>query len=357
MLNRFKSLSLSSLAVVLSSIVYLSPAQASIDPISTNNAWKFDEAASYKYAKGSSSQLLTLKEAVPHHTLSIKVQMDMINSFTFKVGCMLKSPTPLFELSVNSLDIRLYDAVNDYVFARFVVDKGQEYSLRGELAGKNRILFAPITKNQEKSLSDIFLQMREGGELQVGLLQGTSNNVRVYKVPLAGFMEQSNQILESCQNFFAATGGQREYMPEYVAKEPDGYAPSKDYNLKETDGDVVDPNAIKEGPPAPQPAAPTPEVPEVLPFALGGGPVSIGPDGKPIGADGSAMGGRSGGNVDKSFGSAQGPMQIGADGKPVTTAPAQQAPAPAPQQQAPAQNQAPAEGGNAEEGGFFDNIF
>lgn len=297
-------------------------AQAADPRVSTNHTWQFTEDPEYSYTKGTASQLISIKEAVLHHTLSIKLNRSLIDSFTFKVGCMLQNPTPLLELRVNSLDIRLFDSVNDFVFARFEVDNGQEYSLRGDLAGRNRILFAPITKNQERSLADLFLQMREGGTLKIGLLQGDTGKVRFYNVPLAGFMEHSDKLLQSCQNYNKAYRGERSYLPDYMAKEPDGYAP-RDFSLKEDDEEVIDPFApkpvvVEEKIEVENKAEPTPEV---LPFVPGGGPASIGSDGKPIGAqNGASATGKVGDTVERSLGNAQGPMQIGPDGKPIAPA-------------------------------------
>ena len=363
MLTKFSTLSSTSLAIALIGFIGLVAPQAyAADPqVSTNNSWQFAEDPEYSYAKGTASQLISIKEAVLHHTLSIKINRSMIDSFTFKVGCMLQNPTPLLELKVNSLDIRLFDSFNDFVFARFIVDNGQEYSLRGDLAGRNRILFAPVTKNQERSLADLFLQMREGGTLKIGLLQGDTNNVRLYEIPLAGFMDYSDSLIQSCQNFNRAYRGETPYLPDYMGKEPDGYAP-KDFSLKEEE-EVIDPNA-----PKPVVVEETVEVskketpkPEVLPFAPGGGPASIGPDGRPIGASGGVDTAKQGSQVDRSLGNAQGPMQIGPDGKPVmsnganttqdnndTTAPAQ---APAPTEP---QNELMQENGKEQGGGMFD---
>lgn len=306
-----------------------SSAQAARDDFETllknsPNAWRYHEDVDYKYAQGSPSNTLSLSETVPHHAMTIKVNQNVIDSFTFKVGCMLQSATPLFELRVNSLDIRLYDSVNDYVYARLLVDENQEFSLRGEIVGRNRIIFAPITRTQEKAISDLFLQLREGGELKIGLLQGKNDRVRVFKVPLAGFVEYSDKLLQSCQNYHRYFNGKQQFLPDYMSKEPDGYAP-KDYTLVDKKDDVVDPFAPKpiEEEPAvvkkeePKQEKPEAKKPEVLPFAPGGGPVSIGPDGLPIGANGADVGANKGQNVDKAIGKAAGPLKIGPDGNPI----------------------------------------
>lgn len=321
MLNRFSRLALASVCCVYGSLMSANALAASDVPVSTANSWRFIEDPEYTYAKGSASQLLSIKEVVLHHALMIKINKNMIDSYTFKVGCMIQNPTPLFELKVNSLDIRLFDSVNDFVFARFIVDNNQEYSLRGELTGRNRIVFGPITKNQERSLSDLFLQMREGGELKIAMLQGNTNKPRLYNIPLPGFMEYSDKIVKSCTDYNTMFKGQRTYLPDYMAKEPVGYA-TKDFTLKKKDEEVIDPNAPR---PVVTPEKPKEEpkadpIPEIMPFAPGGGPVSIGADGRPVGADGSAVQGASGAQADKSFGAAQGPMQIGPDGRPVPAA-------------------------------------
>lgn len=317
MLNRFTRLALASICCVYGGLMSANAMAASDIPVSTANSWRFIEDPDYTYAKGSASQLLSLKEVVLHHALMIKINKNTIDSYTFKVGCMLQNPTPLFELKVNSLDIRLFDSVNDFVFARFIVDNNQEYSLRGELTGRNRIVFGPITKNQERSLSDLFLQMREGGELKIAMLQGNTNKPRMYNIPLPGFMEYSDKIVKSCTDYNSMFGGNRTYLPDYMAKEPVGYA-TKDFSLKKKEEDVIDPNAprpvVAEKPKEEPKSEP---IPEVMPFAPGGGPVSIGEDGRPVGADGSAVAGASGAQADRSLGAAQGPMQIGPDGRPV----------------------------------------
>lgn len=291
-------------------------------PISKDSRWVMTEDPSYAYSKGSSSRYLTPKEAALRHTLSVTVQEDMVNAVTFKVGCMLESSTPLFELNVSGLDIRIFDSINDFVYARFMVDDNQEYSLRGDIMSSKRIMFAPTTRVQDKNLSDLFLQMREGGQLKIGLLQGENAKVREYTIPLNGFMQYSDQILQSCQSYHQYAGNQQmQFLPDYMTTEPEGYAP-KDFTLRQDDEKVVDPNAPKPAPvvaeaPKPEPVAePTP--PDVLPFTPDGSPASIGPDGKPIGVHGSAaQTGRVGQSVDQSLGTASGPMQIGPDGMPI----------------------------------------
>lgn len=280
--------------------------------------WIYTEDPNYTYAKGSASQMLSIQEAILHHSLAITIKRSLTDQFGFKVGCMVQNPTPLLELNVNSLDIRLFDSINDYVYARFIVDNNQEYSLRGEIAGRSRIIFAPITQAQERSLSDLFLQMREGGTLKIGLLQGERDRVRTYEIPLAGFLDYADRILQSCQSYNQSYHGKQQYLPDYMSKEPAGYAP-KDYSLKQVEDQVIDPYAPQPEPPAPPvEEEETPKAPprEVLPFVPGGGPASIGPDGLPVGAAGSVVSTPSG-SAAQSLGTASGPMQIGPDGMPI----------------------------------------
>ena len=332
--KKFKLLSLGALALCAAMPLCATLATAASDFRTfdtrinrTTNTWRYTEDNNFKYSQGSASQLLSVQELVLHHSLSIKISQNLTDSFTFRVGCMVQNPTPLFELKVNSLDIRLFDTLNDFVFARMMVDEGQEYSLRGEIAGSNRLVFAPITQAQQRSLSDLFLQMREGGQLQIGLLQGTSASVRTYKIPLSGFIQYADQMLQSCQQYNRASPVPMEYMPDYMAKEPEGYAP-KDFTLNsQTNEEVIDPAAPKPTlgnndqviTPQPVKANPTTaQPPEVLPFTPGGGPASIGPDGLPIGANGSTSNTQAGSSAaNRSLGQAQGPMQIGADGMPI----------------------------------------
>ena len=291
-------------------------------PISKDGRWVMTEDPAYAYAKGSASRYLTPKEAALRHTLSVTVQEDMVNAVTFKVGCMLESSTPLFELNVSGLDIRIFDSINDFVYARFLVDDNQEYSLRGDIMSSKRIMFAPTTRVQDKNLSDLFLQMREGGQLKIGLLQGENAQVREYTIPLQGFMQYSDQILQSCQSYHQYAGNQpMQFLPDYMTTEPEGYAP-KNFTLRQDDEQVVDPNAPQIAPvvaktPEPEPVAkPTP--PDVLPFTPDGSPASIGPDGMPIGVSGAgAQTGHVGQSVEQSLGTASGPMQIGPDGMPI----------------------------------------
>ena len=235
--------------------------------------WVYSEDPNYTYAKGSASQMLSIQEAILHHSLSITLKRSLTDQFGFKVGCMVQNPTPLFEL----------DGV-------------------GFIQG------------------DLFLQMREGGTLKIGLLQGERDRVRTYEIPLAGFMDYSDRILQSCQNYNQSYNGQQQYLPDYMSKEPSGYAP-KQYSLKQPTEEIIDPYAPQpQAQPEPAPQEETPKAPprEVLPFVPGGGPASIGPDGLPVGAQGSSVQGQAGAQVDASLGTASGPMQIGPDGMPIT---------------------------------------
>lgn len=286
-------------------------------------SWRLTEDPNYNYAKYSSSHLLTLREAIPHHALSINIQDNLVDSYTFRVGCMLQTTTPVFELKVPGLAVRLFDTLNDIVYARFLVDDNQEFSLRGELIGRNRVIFAPITKSQERGISDIFTQMQSCNELKIGLLQGDQSEVRVFDIPLSGFNNYVQPLVNSCIGFHKNYQGELKYLPDYMAKEPDGYAP-KDYSLKpkpKNETMVMQQTIVtQETKPASEVAEPIPaQKPEVLPFTLGGGPVSIGPDGMPIGADGSSVQASSGQPIEKPLGTVNtAPMQISPDGTPVS---------------------------------------
>lgn len=288
-------------------------------------SWRFTEDPLYNYTKYSSSQLLSLREAVPHHTVSINIQENLVDSFSFRVGCMLQTVTPMFELKVPGLAVRMFDTLNDIVYARFLIDENQEFSLRGELIGRSRLVFAPVTKSQERGIADLFKQMQSGKELKIGLLQGEKAKVRVFTIPLDGFSQFTDPLVQSCNSYHQHYRGELKYLPDYMAKEPDGYAP-KDYSLKPKEKEVVmTQQEIIVPPTAPveeAPAEPIPvQKPEVLPFAPGGGPASIGPDGLPIGADGSYVQAKSGQPIEKPLGTVNSaPVQIGADGAPVQPA-------------------------------------
>lgn len=287
-------------------------------------SWRFTEDPQYNYAKYSASHLLSLREAIPHHSLSINIQDNLVDSYSFRVGCMLQTVTPMFELKVPTLAVRMFDTLNNIVYARFIIDDNQEFSLRGELLGRNRIVFAPVTKSQERGIADLFEQMRKGKELKIGLLQGANTPVRLFDIPLQGFEVYADDLYESCVKFNSHYSGELKYLPDYMAKEPEGYAP-KDFSLKPkeekstTTQQVMPQMPQVQEAPQEQAAEPIPvQKPDVLPFSPDGSPASIGPDGMPIGADGSAYQARSGQPVEQAIGKVNStPMQIGPDGAPI----------------------------------------
>lgn len=194
--------------------------------------WFYIEEPELKYAKDHSSQLISIRESMLHQYVAIEVKRAENDQFGFKVGCMLQNPIPLLELTVNSLDIRLFDSINDFVYARFMVDDNEEFSLRGEIEGRTRIIFAPITKSQEERIVKLFQHMRQGHMLNIALLQGEQGKVRRYDVPLTGFLPFADRIESHCQSFNHNYNGTQQYLPDYMSREPNGYAPAN-FSLKQ----------------------------------------------------------------------------------------------------------------------------
>lgn len=272
--------------------------------------WRISEDADYAFSKGSPARMVRADQIISNTQARYMLRKGLVNTFSFKVGCVFQSKTPAFELDVQPLDVRISDQFNGYAFVRFLVDGGKEYSLRGEYLPPARLVFAPLTQSQDKSISDIFLQLREGGRLSMALLEGEKNPPRVFEVPLTGFMEFSDKVVEDCARLNQGAGVRTKFLPDYVTKEPGGYAPKHNWTLK--------PQAPNDGlnkpeEPAPKEEPKQPEKPEVQYFEPGGGPASIGPDGKPVVQDGKT-------DPDAALGTASGPLQIGPDGKPVSSA-------------------------------------
>ncbi|MGN0908003.1 MAG: hypothetical protein ACI4NA_00125, partial [Succinivibrio sp.] len=280
--------------------------------IASEGLWRLPEDADYSFSKGSPAKMVRADRAIPNRQASFTRRSGLVGTYTFKVGCVFQSKTPAFELSVQPLDIRISDQFNGYAFARFLVDKGQEYSLRGEYLPPARLVFAPLSRTQDRSISDIFLQLREGAKLSVALLEGSDNPPRVYEVPLAGFMDLSDQVAKDCERLNRGAGVRTSFVPDYVTSEPPGMAP-KDWSLKpKAPNDGLTP-VKPDNPPGTTEQTPGPAQPDVQYFEPGGGPASIGPDGKPI-----TQGAQQDPNA--SLGTASGPMAIGPDGKPVSQA-------------------------------------
>ena len=326
--------------------------------IASEGLWRLSEDPDYSFSKGSPAKMVRSDRTILNRQARFTRRSGLVGTYTFKVGCVFQSKTPAFEISVQPLDIRIIDQFNGYAFARFLVDKGQEYSLRGEYLPPARLVFAPLSRAQDRSISDIFLQLREGARLSVALLEGSDNPPRVYEIPLAGFMDLSDEIVKDCARLNRGAGARTSFVPDYVTKEPKGLAP-KDWTLKpKAPNDGLSPQKDA-NPPGTTEQTPGPAQPEVQYFEPGGGPASIGPDGKPI-----TQGAQQDPNA--SLGTASGPMAIGPDGKPVaqpqgsqnaaaqpggtpqgaSAAPQQGAQAPA----APAQGQAQGQQGAAQQG-------
>lgn len=249
--------------------------------VSSTRLWQLNELKSYQIAKGSASKLLSADEAYANYEAKIKVNKDLINSYTFSLSCALESATPIFILKVPPLDIPMQDSLNGYVFARFLVDDRNEVSLRGEVYPRGKIIFAPITNSQTKKISDLYLQLNDGGNLKIALLQGKTANPRFYDIPLAGINQYTDKIVQNCVLLNKKSPYKTELLEDYVTKEPDSYAPT-DFTLKDKDG-VDDPNAPQEiVDNSLDTSNQNNEEPIVHEFTPDGSVASIGPDGKPI---------------------------------------------------------------------------
>ena len=199
--------------------------------IASEGLWRLSEDPDYSFSKGSPAKMVRSDRTILNRQARFTRRSGLVGTYTFKVGCVFQSKTPAFEISVQPLDIRITDQFNGYAFARFLVDKGQEYSLRGEYLPPARLVFAPLSRAQDRSISDIFLQLREGARLSVALLEGSDNPPRVYEIPLAGFMDLSDEIVKDCARLNRGAGVRTSFVPDYVTKEPKGLAP-KDWTLK-----------------------------------------------------------------------------------------------------------------------------
>ena len=264
--------------------------------LSTSYIWRLADDSDYVFTKGSPAKILQMDRTIRHRQAVLNVVQSLTKKFTFRVGCMYQSQTPALGLDLTT------------------VDNGQEYSLRGEIIPPARIIFAPLTAAQEKKLSDLFLQLSEGGSLKFAVLQGENTDPRVYKIPLEGFFDISKTILDDCRNLSSLAKDHRgpvALLPDYISKEPKGLAP-KDYSVKPkkgSDGLTPEPDEPEDTiDPVSEPQTKEAE-PEIKPFEPGGGAASIGEDGKPIMATEEK-------SEESNLGTAKS-MQIGDDGKPV----------------------------------------
>ncbi len=195
--------------------------------ISLTGTWTFLPHGSASQGAGSSSKLLAVEEAVSHHKASLVLRPTITRRFTFSAACVMQSPDPVFELEVPALDIRILDGFNGYVFARFRVDEGLEYSLRGEVYPPGRIVFAPITKQQSDNLTELKEAVSKGQMLVIALLQGRSANPRIYQIPLTGLSEHWDEVASDCSRLAAAAGNRTTtYLPDYLTLEGLDYAPA-----------------------------------------------------------------------------------------------------------------------------------
>ena len=276
--------------------------------------WRLADAPDYHFESGSPSKLIRADRAVLNRQARFKLRSGLVNSFTFRVSCVFQSKIPAFELDVEPLDIRISDQFNGYAFARFAVDDGQEYSLRGEYLPPARLIFAPLSKSQEKKISDLFIQLNECGNLRMALLQGENADPRVYSVQLAGFAAMAGEVSSDCVRLNAATGKRNAYVPDYLTSEPSGYV-KKGYSVKKkkpNDGlTPADQNSISAQ--EEQANKQEEQEPEVHYFEPGGGTASIDKDGMPVTKDSQNPSDQDEGLIPANNGA---PMSIGSDGSP-----------------------------------------
>lgn len=255
--------------------------------ISSSYIWRIYEASSYSFTKGSAAKIIELDRTIENHQASISIHNSLTNKFTFKVACMYQSSTPAFELQVPTLDISVNDKIRGFSFARFLVDRGREYSLRAQVVPPNRLVFAPVTAPQKRALSDLFLQLSEGGKLTIGLLQGKSFKPRIYQIPLEGFLEYSKVVLNDCVRLNSIAQNHRgevKLLPDYITKEPVDAA-EKGFSLKpklSSDGLAKEQDETSLANTDVEPAKEEQKEPELKLFTPGGEEASIGEDGKPI---------------------------------------------------------------------------
>ena len=253
--------------------------------VSTEGTWRILDDYAYYSNKGSASNLLTIDESVKHRHARLKIQKNIVDSYIFGVGCILNSKTPILTLRVPPLDIDMLSYTKGYVYARFLVDQNDEISMRANVNKNGSLIFTPFTKSQDEKISNLFLQLREGGVLKIALLQGENVDPRLYDIPLTGFFEFSDSIVDDCKrlNAIALQSGLKfDLMPDYLSKEPEGLAPLK-FSLK-FDDDFIDKKADIADVKPKAPKIDDIKKPESLEFTPDGSPATIGPDGLPVGA-------------------------------------------------------------------------
>lgn len=276
------------------------------------NRWILEEDNFYSNAKGSASNYLATKERVPHRELVYRVNRGMIDSFSMALSCSQYSQTPTITLRVNSLDIPVQSTLNGRVFARFLVDQNDEIALRGEIKSSGRLVFLPLTKEQDQKLSNLLSQLNKGGKLQIALLQGPVSQPKIYNIDLSGFNALSKNIVDDCK-LLAQYSQKADYLPDYVSSEPKQAAPA-DYSLKEQN--TID----NPGMPLNAQMNETTNIEEkqdvepiIHDFKPDGSISSIGPDGLPIGVNDSNNQTK---DDNESMGTAT-PMQIDENGMPI----------------------------------------
>ena len=212
--------------------------------VSQAGTWSILPHGSYAQGAGSASKLLRVDEALPNHKASLLLRESITRKVTFSLTCLMQSPEPALELEVPALDIRMQDSFNGFVFARFCVDEGDEFSLRGELSPPGKIIFAPLTQGQNEALKALKEAMAQGETLKIALLQGSTAIPKVYEIPLAGLNEILGDLSAECQNIANVAGhGTVSFLPDYLTKESDKYAPL-DYTLKPKEPAILPPEPV-----------------------------------------------------------------------------------------------------------------
>lgn len=280
--------------------------------MSSTNIWYMQNNPYYDTTKESSSKLLTPQESIAFRQAVIKIQPNIVNSFTFKLTCSFNASNPSIEFRLSPLDISMLDMQKGYVFARFCVDSIEEFSLRGEIVSANRILFAPFTKNQSNSLNKLISQMNTGTELKIALLEGKTMRPREFSIPLSGVSAFVNEIKSDCSKLSKAMGVKDNFLPDYLTIEPKDAA-IKDFSLIKKDEPIMPPMMPE---PVQNTQKATEQKPPVYEFTGDGGMTSIGPDGKPLMPDNQNTDNNTNTVIDEKLKDNE-PMSIGSDGKPI----------------------------------------
>ena len=251
--------------------------------VSNAKMWRLLDKAEFAVNTSVPANFIDRDKIVRHRELSYRFNQGLTTNLNFRVGCLIQSPTPVIDITVSPLDIAITDQFNGYAFARFLVDKETEYTLRGEFYPPARLVFAPMTRLQYRSMNNLIMQMREGKTLKYAILQGYDRQPRLFEIPLIGFVQQVDEVLGDCARLHESvpySDTELKFLPDYVSVVPVDAAPAY-FTLKgfhvgsdglgtEEDGDEAVAQDYEQSPP------------DVHYFTPGGSAASIGPDGLPI---------------------------------------------------------------------------